>query len=241
MFTLAQVVPWGRTFDEYCRMFALEARELSQSILGCADGPASFNAEATDRDLRVVSCDPLYRAGADDIRQRIAATFDEVVDQTRKNTHEFVWRQIPSVDALVRIRRSAMARFLDDYTAGRAAGRYVDAELPSLPFGDREFGLALCSHFLFLYSAQLDESFHLAAVRELCRVAAEVRIFPLRALGATPSPHVAPVTDALRRDGFIVSIDRVPYEFQRGGNQMMCITSSTSPARAGERRASPRT
>jgi hypothetical protein len=224
MFTLAQVVPWGRTFDEYCRMFALDERELSESILGCADGPASFNAEATERDGRVVSCDPLYRAGADDIRARIAATFDEVVEQTRKNAHEFVWRAIPSIDALIRIRRSAMTRFLDDYTAGRAAGRYVDAELPSLPFGDGEFGLALCSHFLFLYSAQLGEDFHVAAVRELCRVAQDVRIFPLLALGATPSPHVAPVGDALRRDGFIVSIDTVPYEFQRGGNQMLRVT-----------------
>jgi hypothetical protein len=224
MFTLAQVVPWGRTFDEYCRMFALDERELSESILGCADGPASFNAEATERDGRVVSCDPLYRAGADDIRARIAATFDEVVEQTRKNAHEFVWRAIPSIDALIRIRRSAMTRFLDDYTAGRAAGRYVDAELPSLPFGDGEFGLALCSHFLFLYSAQLGQDFHVAAVRELCRVARDVRIFPLLALGATPSPHVAPVCDALRRDGFIVSIDTVPYEFQRGGNQMLRVT-----------------
>ena len=146
------------------------------------------------------------------------------MDQTRKNANEFVWRAIPSIDALIRIRRSAMTRFLDDYTAGRAAGRYVDAELPSLPFGDAEFGLALCSHFLFLYSAQLGEDFHVAAVRELCRVAQDVRVWPLRALGATPSPPVAPVGDALRRDGFIVSIDTVPYEFQRGGNQMLRVT-----------------
>jgi len=27
----------------------------------------------------------------------------------------------------------------------------------------------------------------------------------------------------LRRDGFDVSIETVPYEFQRGGNQMMRI------------------
>jgi hypothetical protein len=45
-FTLDQVVPWGRSFDEYRRMFALSDDDLGLRILGCADGPASFNGEA---------------------------------------------------------------------------------------------------------------------------------------------------------------------------------------------------
>ena len=45
-------------------------------------------------------------------------------------------------------------------------------------FADREFDLALCSHLLFLYSEQLTADFHLASIRELCRVAGEVRVFP---------------------------------------------------------------
>ena len=44
MFTLATVVPWGRTFDEYRRMFALTNADAAGGVLGCADGPASFNA-----------------------------------------------------------------------------------------------------------------------------------------------------------------------------------------------------
>jgi hypothetical protein len=60
-------------------------------------------------------------------------------------------------------------------------------------------------------------------VRELCRVAREVRIFPLLALDATPSPHIEPVSAALREAGFTVEIVPVDYEFQRGGNRMMRI------------------
>src|SRR5262249_62401496 len=97
------------------------------------------------------------------------------------------------------------------------------AELPSLPFSDSSFDLALCSHFLFLYTTQLGEAFHRAAVREMCRVAMEVRIFPLLALGGTSSALVEPVTNELGAQGFRVSIDDVPYEFQRGGNKMMRI------------------
>jgi len=234
VFTLAQVVPWGRSFDEYRRMFALTDEDRDHTVLGCADGPASFNAEATALGWRVTSADPLYRFTAEEIRQRIDAVFDDMVDQTRRNAHEFIWRPpIASVEALAQLRSSAMNAFLADYTAGRRAGRYVDASLPSLPFRNGEFSLALCSHFLFLYTTQLDEAFHLASVRELCRVAGEVRVFPLLALGATPSTHVPAVAEALRRDGFVVAIDAVPYEFQRGGNRMMRITRSAALAGRG--------
>jgi hypothetical protein len=228
MFTLDRVVPWGRSFDEYRRMFALTEADLQLTILCCADGPASFNAEATSRGARVVSCDPLYRLEARQIRDRISATYSQVLDQTQRNADEFVWDMIPSVEELGRVRMAAMEMFLDDYEAGKIQGRYVDAELPVLPFHDRTFQLALCSHFLFLYTNHLDESFHLASIREMCRTAEEVRIFPLLALGGATSPYVDPAIDALRVSGYDASIEAVPYEFRRGGNQMLRIRAIES-------------
>jgi hypothetical protein len=223
MFALDHIVPWGRSFDEYRRMFALTEQELGLRLLGCGDGPAGFNSEATRRGFSVISCDPIYRYSADQIQDRITATGDEILNQTRKNINEFVWTSIPSVEELGRVRMAAMTEFLQDYPAGRAVGRYIDAELPNLPFDDHSFDLALCSHLLFLYSAQLGEAFHHSAIRELSRVAHEVRIFPLLALGGQSSPLVTPVAAACRSRGFEVSIEAVPYEFQRGGNQMMRI------------------
>ena len=137
MFTLDQVVPWGRSFEEYRRMFALTDADLESRILGCADGPASFNTEATRRGTGVVSFDPLYRYDVSQIRERIAATCDQVLEQTRQNAGEFVWDTIASVEQLGTVRMAAMQAFLDDYEAGRQQGRYVDAELPTLPFPDR--------------------------------------------------------------------------------------------------------
>ena len=43
-FTLENVVPWGRNLEEYTRMFELSDPDLDGRILGCAVGPASFNA-----------------------------------------------------------------------------------------------------------------------------------------------------------------------------------------------------
>lgn len=223
MFTLDHVVPWGRSFDEYRRMFALTDDDLRLNMIGCGDGPASFNAEATRRGYHVVSCDPLYRFESDQIRERIAAVYDGILEQARQNADDFVWTTIPSVEELGRVRMAAMEEFLEDYAEGIAHGRYVNAELPYLPFGDRQFDLALCSHLLFLYSRQLGEDFHRAAVLELSRVAKEVRIFPLLALDGAPSPFVDQCTDTLRERGCDVAIEQVPYEFRRGGNTMMRI------------------
>jgi hypothetical protein len=204
-------------------MFALSDDYLSLTTLGCGDGPASFNAEATRRGARVVSCDPIYRFDAGQLRKRIETTQQEIIEQTRRNMNEFVWTSIQSIDELSSVRMAAMNEFLNDFPTGKAEGRYVDAELPTLPFSDKSFDLALSSHFLFLYTVQLGVDFHRSAVREMCRVASEVRIFPLLALGGQRSAFVDTLASELTESGFDVSIDHVPYEFQRGGNQMMKI------------------
>lgn len=222
MFTLNQVVPWGRSFEEYRRMFALSDADLRGRVLGCADGPASFNAEATRRGISIISADPLYRFDGAAIRERVIATYGQILDQMRGNLDEFVWDNIRSLDELGRLRMETMEAFLADYDAGKHDGRYLDAELPDLAFPDGYFDLAVCSHFLFLYSEHLPEAFHRGSILELCRVAKEVRIFPLLTLDGIPSPHLPRILDEL--SGICeISVETVHYEFRRGGNQMLRV------------------
>ena len=224
-FTLSDVVPWGRTFDEYRAMFALSDDDLAKRILGCSDGPAAFNAVATEKGYLVVSADPLYQFSAEEIEARIQQTALTVAEQMRRNAGEFVWTHFRSVDELIAARMSAMSRFLADYSQGTAEGRYVVACLPELPFAEKAFDLALCSHFLFLYSEQCDTTFHVQSIIELSRTASEVRIFPLLELGGRPSRHLPAVMDSLASAGLDVTLVPVPYEFQKGGNQMLRVSA----------------
>ena len=222
-FILEKVVPWGRSYAEYTAMFALSAADLAKRILGCGDGPASFNAEHTARGGKVVSVDPLYRFTAEEIRQRIAATYPEVMAQTRANQNEFLWTTIPSVEELGRRRLAAMESFLADFATGQAQGRYRDGMLSRLPFREGDFELALCSHLLFLYGEHLSEDFHVDAIWEMCRIAGEARVFPLLELGGMPSRHLHVVIRRLAAAGYQVSVEPVAYEFQRGANQMLRV------------------
>jgi hypothetical protein len=223
-FELSSVVPWGRSFDEYVAMFSLGAAELTGRILGCGDGPASFNAVAARRGYRVISADPLYGFTGAEIRARIDETVETIAEQTRRNANEFVWTRFRSVDELVGARLEAMGEFLADFPQGRQAGRYVVAALPRLPFADASFDLALCSHFLFLYSGQFDLRFHVESLVELRRVSREVRVFPLHELGSVPSRHVDGVIRELERRGYRAERVGVGYEFQRSAREMLRIT-----------------
>lgn len=220
---LNEVVPWGRSFDEYQRMFMLLDDELARPIVGCGDGPAAFNSHATLRGCRVVSCDPLYVFSAKAIDRRIAEAYPQVLQSTRDHLENFVWTAIRTPEELGAVRMHAMRAFIRDFPAGKREGRYVAAGLPSLPFEDDAFGLALCSHYLFLYSAQVSEAEHDRGIREMLRVAPEVRVFPLITLEGAVSPHLQPVMGALAAEGHEVALLTVPYEFQRGGNQMLRI------------------
>ncbi|MBD1806647.1 SAM-dependent methyltransferase [Microcoleus sp. FACHB-SPT15] len=223
-FQLEKVIPWGRSMEEYVKMFNLTPDELQLNILDCAGGPASFNAEMKQQGYEVISCDPIYQFSAGEIAQRIQDTYQSVIDGVQATREYFVWQDIQSPEHLGQIRMAAMQKFLEDLPLGIQQGRYITAELPTLPFDSDRFDLALCSHLLFTYSDLLSQEFHLASIRELCRVATQVRIFPLLNNFSTEvSPLVGLVMKELTAQGYNLEIQQVSYEFQKGGNQMLQV------------------
>jgi hypothetical protein len=62
----------------------------------------------------------------------------------------------------------------------------------------------------------------------MCRLAHEVRIFPLLTLDGQISHYVSAIAEELQ-SRCCVSIEHVPYEFQRGGNEMLRIRPVKEP------------
>ncbi len=113
--------------------------------------------------------------------------------------------------------------FLPIISEGKSEGRYVGITEYLLPFADFSFDFALSAHYLFADLDDQDVDFHLHVIKELARVAKEVRIFPLIDRHSQTSPFLGPVLLGLQQDNYGVEVREVPYHLQPGGNAMLRV------------------
>jgi len=213
----------ARSFDEYRAMFALADSDLSGSVLDCPGGASGFTACANQAGASAISADPVYARPRRSLAVLAMAEVDRGSAHTVAGADRYVWDFYGDADGYARIRRASAEAFSRDLMAHPA--RYVPASLPRLPFPGGQFDLVLSSHFLFTYADRLDLEFHGAALRELHRVARrEVRVFPLLEQGGRPVPAL--LSGLLATLGIPHRIQRVGYEFQRGGNEMLVLNAT---------------
>jgi len=208
----------ARSYAEYVAMFDL--RELPLRILDCCAGGSSFTAEANRRGAETVAADPAYSIPDEDVSIVLRDAAQETCRINDDHAQDFVWSWYGSAARRDALRAEAAEDFLADKI--RHPGRYVTAALPDLPFAPDRFDLVLCSHLLFTWSDQYGLDWHLAAAGELLRVCSDqVRIFPLVEQGTGRPVEFLP--EFLYRLNVPWVIREVPYELQRGANQMLVL------------------
>lgn len=228
---LGDIIVTARPFDEYVAMFDLRDDDLlAGAVLDCPAGASGFAHGARARGADVTAVDPIY-----------GAPHAELVDRTRRDTEygngyvrthpdTYVWGFFADIDDHLSRRMAAVDAFDADRRVNPS--RYVAGGLPQLPFGDGAFELVLSSHLLFVYPDHFDYAAHLAGARELARVAGgEVRMFPLVDTTTAPWPDLERLRRDLEACGHASEVRRVPYEFIRGGTEMLVIDGS-APAGA---------
>ena len=222
---IGETIVSARPLAEYVAMFDLDDEALGRRpILDCPGGASSFAAEVRARGGEVTSVDPLYALPPEVFAARARADVRRSNRFVRDNIERYVWPFFSSLDDPLARRGAGCERFIADRTASPDA--YVAAALPTLPFADDAFALVLSSHLMFSYADRLDHGFHLDALRELARVCAgEVRVYPLVDVGAAPYPRLADLRETLLAEGLNSELRRVPYEFQRGADRMLVLTS----------------
>ena len=214
---------FGRTYAEYISMFDLDERLLRQgAILDCPAGASSFAAEAHQLGLDVTACDILYNHGVDELIEKCKKDMQHVFKKFDEAAHLYIWKYYKNKDEVMALRNRALEIFASDFISGFRKGRYRYAALQHLPFSDKAFSLVLSGNFLFLYGDRLDLDFHKACIKELVRVCSgEVRIFPLVGLDAKPYLYLDDILSFLDSGGIWAEIVEVPFEFQKGANQML--------------------
>lgn len=219
--TYAHVLFFGRELADYEAFFGFKAEELKgRSVLDVAAGSASFTIEAIRRGVRATACDPCYALGLAGIRDRARTDFSITRKAVEAQSNGFNFQYHGSIESLFESRQRSQDRFLADYVAGVAAGRYREASLPGLPFEDSSFDHVFCGHFIPLYANHFDYRFHLESVLELCRVARDsVRIYPLK---TTEFEHYGDL-DRLRKD---LERNRIDSEIQTTGGYSVLSDSN---------------
>ena len=218
-----RIVPWGRDAEEYEAFFALSDVPCTARVLDCGGGPASFAAEWGEMGRFVVAVDPIFRSAAETIARGFEDTATRILDGMRRASARFSWKLYGGPEDVIERRRAALTRFVRDRSASSSGGRYVAAALPRLPFPSAAFDVVLCSHLLFLYSAELSLEVHLSYLREMLRVGAEVRVFPLLDMSGRESAHLGSCLGELE-GAARVELVSVPFEFRRGDTKMLRLT-----------------
>lgn len=211
----------SRSFTEYVAFFDLDEQSLTGRVLDCCAGASGFAVELAARGGEVTAVDPAYADATLLLEEaaRARSGGDAIIDD---NDGRFVWAWYGSQERRRALRESALDAFSDDFR--RSPRRYAAAALPDLPFPAGAFDLALSSHLLFTWSDVLDERWHERALRELLRVATEVRVFPLVVKGTgAPVLFLPSLMERLRGDGYLVETVGVPYEFQVGARHMLKV------------------
>ena len=192
-------------------------------MLDCSAGTSGFVAGARARGCDAVAVDPAYREPRDRLAEtaRAGAHGGSSLVADHRDRFSFAWYGTPERQRA--LRAAALDACLADRR--RCPDHYVAAALPRLPFADGSFHLALCSHLLFTWADVFDAAWHEAAIREMARVADEVRVFPLLHQG---SGDPVGFLDALRDRlgayaGLVTRVEKVHYAFQVGGDEMLVV------------------
>jgi hypothetical protein len=218
---LRSVTVTARSLADYQGMFALDETDLlAGPVLDCPGGASSFGALARASGARVVSVDPIYRLGADQVTEQVRVNLRDAAQILATSTLPIDWDYLGSPSEYVLASQAAAAQFRADYV--RHGQWYVAAILPFLPFSDRSFRLTLASHLLFLYPAHFSFADHLAALLELIRVThAEVRVHPIVDATGARYPQLPQLRDALGRREVVTEIRPVERTWIVGARQML--------------------
>ncbi|MFF5033706.1 class I SAM-dependent methyltransferase [Nocardia salmonicida] len=217
-----EILVSSRSLGEYQAMFALTDDDLGRRILDCPGGAAGFAAEVMERGGDVTACDTAY---FDNGVERVAATAVAEADRgneyVRQHADAYRWTFFADPDEHRRARRESAQHFATHTRTSPEC--YIPARLPTLPFADNTFDLALSSHLLFSYADDLDYTFHHQSIIELARVATtEVRLFPLTPIGSSARyPQLDQLLADLSYSGIRGRIVEVEYEFQAGAHEML--------------------
>jgi hypothetical protein len=229
---MRKLVLWGQSVAEYQAMFDLTDEDLQASIFEFGCGPTAMNAVLHDqpRASDIVSCDPLFSLEKDLLMQEVNQFFERRVAELRADQYQLDTAGYGGLEHFIQERHLGCEVFFDDFIDGVKEGRYIASSSP-LPFADMTFQYALSSHYFFtnIPPSERQDAIvqHIREIKELARIAHEVRIFPIINRTGEASTLLGPVLLALQQADYGVEVREVPFSLYPKGNAMLRVWANT--------------
>lgn len=214
---------WGYGQTEYEAMFQLTKEDYEASILEFGAGASSFNAEMYQQGRQVTSIDSLFDLSHTVLTQEVDTIFENTLKQIQLNQEYYNLKAYGDLKGLIAHRKKGLEQFFSDYPVGLEQGRYRSFDGLPLAYDNYAFNLALVCHHLFVGHDLKDLDEHVAIIKELVRVAGEVRIFPLIDKYGQTSNLLGPVLLALQQLEVGTEVKEVPSQLQPTGNAMLKV------------------
>ncbi|MBA4696444.1 MAG: hypothetical protein H2069_03515 [Legionella sp.] len=219
---------WGYRTDEYLKMFDLTL-DPTKRFLEFACGPSAFNQDLHHHAGEVVSCDGLFEMDKEALNHCVETSFHEVTAKLALQPTLNLKEYNDNLETLINMRQKGLQLFFADYPKGKDEGRYLGIDHAKLPFDDFSFDIALSAYHFFVNPNIGDLDSYLNILKELARVAKEVRLFPLVDCRGEPSPLLGPVLLGLQQQNYGIEVKEVPYNLQPNGNAMLRLWAQQCP------------
>lgn len=222
---MRKLVLWGHHFSEYVDMFDLEKDMTGKKILEFACGPTAVNDELSSKGHFIQSCDPWFSQDIAAMQQRFTQHLQQQIQHMETHPERFNFDKYGGMDTFIAKRQQGFQQFFKDYLNGYRQGRYQPLRDGHLPFSNSSFDIAVCSNFLFADVPEQGLSFQLTWIKELARVANDIRIYPLTDQQGHVSELLGPILLQLQQDGFQVVIQEVPFRLVPNSKAMLKLSA----------------
>ena len=208
---------WVYSLADYQQVFDLKDQDLEKKILDFPSGISSVNAELYAQGHTIVSADPLYNLSIQAMKVQVKQILEELIADLEK--HELA-------EKIIFQWRHSAELFLADFELGKKQGRYRALALPPFDQVEQTFDLLLCPDFLLDSLVSLEYSSQ-DIMNELCKLAIEVRIYPLSEAKNKVAAELGPIMLAFQQRNFGVEIRAVNYPIRNHSNAMLRIWAKT--------------
>lgn len=212
---------WIYDFSDYQQMYDMIEADFSKSILDFSAGISSFNSDATKKDWHVVSADLSYALPEAKMREHAQALLQQTILALKANPNRLRNPTPDTMEKVIQLWTETESHFLEDYVLGKTQSRYQAISSLKLPYQTHQFQLALCTNFLFHQPISREQASLI--LKELCRVAEEVRIFPLLDNHGKMTDELGPLMLSFHQKNYGVEVRQVDYHTLKGGNAMLRV------------------